>query len=248
MISNNNNHLISNDTTNTTTTNNILSNEEIDFILNHSFCGPNINIFNKEQLILDYTLKTANEMIQSFQYYHFEKYLPCLHIPGIGTRWQEFLNFLLKHFSLQQNSLQQNTLQNTLQNQEEIDLSTRDCFIKFSNHLGKITTYRALALTQTEYEKIVSDNSIYPTGRLKTTKQECEEMVQQFGIYKICYARLYIGLQLVPFDPSLSLHDDPETTTCIASHYMKLPNRKVYLMKLNLPKIEVLGYKVKRCQ
>lgn len=33
-------------------------------------------------------------------------------------------------------------------------------------------------------------------------------MVDKYGIKYICYARLYIGLGLVPYDPSLSLHDD----------------------------------------
>ncbi|KAG2378540.1 hypothetical protein C9374_008179 [Naegleria lovaniensis] len=165
-------------------------------------------------------------MIRLFSQPGLDKFLPCLHIPGIGTRFQLFHSFL-------------NNGQHDLS-----QLSPHQAFLLFAKYLGRIRTYRALALTNDEYNTIIQQDSIHPTGRLKTTKENVEQMVQQHGIWKICHARLYIGQRMVQYDPSLSLHDHPETATCIAKGYMDLPHRKIYLMELQIPLIEVLGYKV----
>lgn len=117
-------------------------------------------------------------------------------------------------------------------------------FVLFAEHLGRIESYRALALTPKQYQKIVKDNSIWPTGRLRASEDVVNAVVTKHGVKRICYARLYIGRRLVQYDPSLSLHDDGETAVTIASGYMQAPTILVHLMKLSVPKISVLGYTV----
>ncbi|KAF0973667.1 hypothetical protein FDP41_007054 [Naegleria fowleri] len=226
----------------------LLSQEEIHFILSHTIFGSStnshqdaqhvveqeeadvMNFYSLSQLQHDYTEDTAQHMIQLFSASSgLDKFLPCLHIPGIGTRYLLFHSFLSQ-----------------LQQEEDLSqLTPRKAFLRFANYLGRTRSYRALALTEDEYNKILQQDSIHPTGRLKTTRENVEQMVQQYGIWKICHARLYIGQRMVPYDPSLSLHDHPETATCIAKGYMSLPHRKIYLMELQIPLIEVLGFKVK---
>ncbi len=62
--------------------------------------------------------------------------------------------------------------------------------------------------------------------RLRTDEKTIQEIVQKKGVRFVLYARLYIGLGLLEYDPSLSLHDDPETALCIASGY-KSKGKKV---------------------
>lgn len=84
-------------------------------------------------------------------------------------------------------------------------------FRGFANELGRVTSYRALALTQSQFEFIQHNNSIWSSGRLKADVQTVEKVIKEHGYKKVFYARLYIGLGLLKYDPSLSLHDDPET-------------------------------------
>ena len=206
--------------------NNTLTQEELDYILSHNTVGSlELNKFSEEQLVLDYTNTIALEMNKLFQN-QFEKFKPCLHLPGIGTRFRQFHEFLSQ-----------------FKDQDLQQLSNLDAFVRFANYLGRVTSYRALALTSEQYDTLVKQDSIYPTGRLKTDKATVESMVSTHGVWKICHARLYIGMRMVRYDPSLSLHDNPETATCIASGYSD-DDRKVHLMELDVPLIEVLGYSV----
>jgi hypothetical protein len=78
-------------------------------------------------------------------------------------------------------------------------------------------------------------------------------IIEKYGVWQVAYARLYIGTflflsncfkglfslsgrGLVEFDPSLSLHDDPETAVTIAGGYMG-QGMKVYVMGLDVPKV-----------
>jgi len=56
-------------------------------------------------------------------------------------------------------------------------------------------------------------------------------------------ARLFIGLQLLKYDPSLSLHDDWQTALCIAGGYFG-ESKKVYVFELTVPMIETIGWTV----
>ena len=241
--SNNNNNLNSNTYIQKT---NLISREELDYIQSHQIHFPSsINNNNSttttdeqeqheewlneivQTLTFHYTELISKQMMSLF-YPKYQHFLQCLFIPGIGTRFEQFYNFL-EFCSFE----------------EKETWTHQEAFEAFANHLGRVRTYRALALKESEYQKIISDDSIHPTGRLKISKEIVEGMVDLHGVWKICHARLYIGQRMVKYDPSLSLHDHPETTTCIASHYMDLPERKIYLMELDLPLIEVLGYKVR---
>mgnify|MGYP006973213278 CR=1 FL=1 len=46
--------------------------------------------------------------------------------------------------------------------------------------------------------------------RLKTDARTIDDYILRKGVTYILYGRLYIGLGLLQYDPSLSLHDDPE--------------------------------------
>lgn len=48
--------------------------------------------------------------------------------------------------------------------------------------------------------------------RLKTDEATLDKIVMEKGVRFIFNARLYIGRQLLKYDPSLSLHDDPEVS------------------------------------
>jgi len=159
----------------------------------------------------------------------FPQWMGCLNWPGVGTRVNHFYQWIV----------------NDLRN--DGDYSCDDVFGLYAEYLGRVTSYRALALTVEQYETICNMNSIWPTGRLKTDAKTLKNIINQYGVFYIAHARLYIGQRLVEFDPSLSLHDDPETATCIASSFLE-EGKKVYLMELSVPKIEVLGYHVKDVQ
>ena len=85
----------------------------------------------------------------------------------------------------------------------------KDCeeaFRQFAYHLGRITSYRALSLTDEQFETIRKSNSIYPSGRLRVDEKTIDNYILAKGSKFIAYARLYIGMGLMPYDPSLSLH------------------------------------------
>eukprot|EP01125_Pyxidicula_operculata_P010162 TRINITY_DN3352_c0_g1_i2.p1 TRINITY_DN3352_c0_g1~~TRINITY_DN3352_c0_g1_i2.p1 ORF type:complete len:293 (+),score=33.51 TRINITY_DN3352_c0_g1_i2:1395-2273(+) len=152
----------------------------------------------------------------------------CLNWPGVGTRWKDFGEYL----------------KNALQSGDPPKTSL-EAFKGYANKLGRVTSYRALSLTPEQYETIKNADSIWPSGRLRTTAEELHSIINQNGVKLIAYARLYIGLRLVKFDPSLSLHDDGETAVCIAGGYMDIVNnKKIHLFEVSVPKIEALGYAV----
>jgi len=130
------------------------------------------------------------------------------------------------------------------QSQNSLPEDAKSAFAEFAQHLDRVTSYRALSLDEQGYNRIVSEDSIWPSGRLRTDKATIARTVSEMGVRRVFFARLYIGLGLLEYDPSLSLHDDGETAVCIAGGYMKLPHKKVHLMELSVPKIEVSGYKV----
>lgn len=66
-------------------------------------------------------------------------------------------------------------------------------------------------------------------NRLKTDAKTLEDIIVSKGAGLVLYARLYIGLRLLQYDPSLSLHDDGETAVCIAGGYVS-SNKKVPLL------------------
>jgi len=184
-------------------------------------------IFDFEQLCVDYGKETAEQMVSAFKQKgdaFFKTYAPALAHHGVGSRWKQFLEFLAEETT-----------------QRGAPTDAIDSFKKFAQYLGRVVSYRALSLTPSQFETIKNADSIWPSGRLKTDEKELDDIVRKFGVRYVAYARLYIGMQLIPFDPSLSLHDDPETAVCIAGGYVD-NEKKVHLMELSVPKIEVLGF------
>jgi len=179
------------------------------------------------QLKIDYGENTAERIVREFETANLGQFLPCLNWPGVGTRWEEFLQFV--------------------QTEQKEDWSAQSAFEHFANSLGRVVSYRCLALTEQQYELIKQKNVIWPSGRLKTGDGEeglqmLRDLVNHFGVKKIAFARLYIGLRLIgKVDPSLSLHDDPETALTIAGGYVT-QEKSPRLMGMNVPKIEALGY------
>jgi len=189
---------------------------EIKWMLAHRSLSFNIN-----RAELDYGVKEASEMVNSFKEAGLDKFLDCTNWPGIGTRWKIFLQWL--------------------KNLSSKPPSPLIAFEKFAQYLGRVTSFRALSLTTEQFKTIQDLNTIVPTGRLKASEGQVNSMIEKYGVFKIAYARLYIGRGLVEFDPSLSLHDDPETAVTIAGGYLST-DKQVYLMGLSVPKIEFLGY------
>jgi len=209
--------------------NNLVSDEEIQYMLK---LRPLVH--SENELITNYGEAEAKLILEGFSKLgkeNAEKYLPTLAHFGVGSRWRQFLQWL----------------ETTINNKSEPKDAT-DAFRQFGNYLGRVISYRALALTEDQFQTIKDKDTIWPSGRLKTDYQTLDAFVKQKGVRFIAYARLYIGLGLLPFDPSLSLHDDPETAVCIAGGYIQLPSKKLYLMTMDIPKIEVLGFTVSDVQ
>ena len=183
-------------------------------------------IYDKNQLVQDYGEEIYDQIKKAFKLNEFEAFLPCLNYPGVGTRWKEFLNYL---------------------KETKTHKTSKEAFIGFANHLGRVTSYRALSITKQQLKNIKEANEIFPTGRLRTTEDILKQTVDKHGVFFICNARLYIGRGLVKYDPSVSLHDDPETAVCIANGYTS-SEKKIHLFKLDAPKIEACGYVLKDVQ
>jgi hypothetical protein len=162
-------------------------------------------------------------MLAAFHDKKQESFLALLAWPGIATRWQVFLDWL------------------EMTNHASTDLES--VFAAFARYLGRVTSYRALALTEEEYSAVLLLDSIKPSGSLKTDAATLTELVRKEGVRKILYTRMrHIGF--FSYDPSLSLHDHPETAVCIAEGYMLPPERLIYRMELDVPLIEVIGWRM----
>jgi hypothetical protein len=110
------------------------------------------------QLRLDYGDEVPC-MLRAFREKKREPLLPLLAWPGIATRWQTFIAWLDR------------TTETTS------DLAS--VFTAFAHHLGRVTSYRALALTETEYAAIQRLDSILPSGRLKTDAKTLANFVRK---------------------------------------------------------------------
>ncbi len=178
-------------------------------------------VHDTDQLRIDYG-EEARDMLYAFHERKRDSFLPLLAWPGIATRWQVFLSWL--DYAQPPN-----------------DLSS--VFWEFARYLGRLTSYRALALTADEYAVILSKDSIFSSGHLKTDATTLANFVHKEGIRKILHRRM-CNIGAFPYDPSLSLHDHPETAVCIAEGYMKVPNRLIYLIEIDVPVIEVIGWRM----
>lgn len=180
-------------------------------------------VFDLAQFRLDYGESLSQLIVKSFIEAREERLLPLLNVPGVATRWRHFLSW-------SPTQLVHEDLHQILRN--------------YANALGKVTSYRCLALKPADYERIVQSNSVWPTSRLRASEETVSALLRAEGVAKVAVARLYIGLRLVKLDPSLSLHDDLETALCIAQGYYTEGESKVYVFPMRFPLIACLGWSV----
>ena len=141
---------------------------------------------------------------------------------------------------------------NTLNASNYFLSNAKEALRAFGIELGRVISYRALALTNNQYSKIINSNEILPTGGLVASPMDLVNLVNKHGITRITVARLYIRYlsEWIGIDPSLSLHDDFETALCIAQTYMteskfdQSKKKPIYLFEMNVPKIHCIGWKV----
>eukprot|EP01083_Nonionella_stella_P095538 268238_1 len=159
---------------------------------------------------------------------------------GVVSRWRLFMAFLETQFTSA--NAEEKKESNTIP-----PADAQEALLKFGESLGRVVSYRALALTKEQYDSIVFLNEIVPTGQLRASLKEMQEIVNTHGITRITVARLYIShlSEWIGLDPSLSLHDDCETALCISQTYMSEAAKKyVYLFEMDVPKVMCIGWKV----
>mmetsp|Transcript_113522 Transcript_113522/g.321204 ORF Transcript_113522/g.321204 Transcript_113522/m.321204 type:complete len:337 (-) Transcript_113522:132-1142(-) len=191
-------------------------------------------VFAQQGLALDYGSSEASCMQQAFVEAGTEHLLGVLNWPGVGTRWREFLEWC----------------QEETNEGRELPATPGTALRAFGRALGRVTTYRALAIDGTALQRIIDADCIFPSGQLRVGTEELENIVRAKGIQTVCVARLFISHlhRLLRYDPSVSLHDDWQTTTLIASGYASHDvldpsrSRRVHLFELSCPKIESVGW------
>lgn len=179
------------------------------------------------KLSLDYSERQARLMLHSFERFGAKHLLGVLNWAGVGSRWEVFLRYISTH------------------SKDISAVSTNDAFAGFVQYLGRVTSYRALALSNSELDKIFDMNFIFPSGQLKTTLHDLALVVSTHGACKVAVARLFIAdlERLIGFDPSASLHDEWATASVIASGYQE-KTKPVYLFEVSVPKVATLGWRL----
>mmetsp|Transcript_73459 Transcript_73459/g.192649 ORF Transcript_73459/g.192649 Transcript_73459/m.192649 type:complete len:265 (-) Transcript_73459:34-828(-) len=155
--------------------------------------------------------------------------LPALAWPGVGTRWREFLAWCVETGPA---------------------ATPAEAFRSFGRSLGRVVTYRALAVDEAALRLILAADCIFPAGQLRVGSEALEQIVNSKGVRTVCVARLFIAQlrRLLGNDPSISLHDDWQTTSLIASGYASCDkldparSRKVHLFEVSCPKVESIGW------
>lgn len=147
--------------------------------------------------------------------------------PGVGSRWPRFLAWW-KQLPLP----------------EQPD-GAHSALLGFSRVLGRVRTFRALALDDVGLKRILSEDEIFPSGRLRdgVNAAHLRRVVDVHGVSKVTAVRLYISNmpKIGGIDPSISLHDDWQTTSIIASGYAS-SGKKVHLFELSVPAVESVGW------
>lgn len=145
-----------------------------------------------------------------------------LHVPGIASRLRAFLPWFRANEP----------------HEDEMEVLQR-----FATHLGRVVSYRALALTDDQLDAILSrDKAIFCKGALRASPAQLEATVRTNGLYSVVLHRLYIS-RMRWADPSISLHDDPETALIIAGGYQSAQLR-VRLFECDVPLIWTCGWTV----
>jgi hypothetical protein len=197
---------------------NTVTREEIEYSLN------NRPLLENHSLGKDFGEQDTIQILRLFTG-ELEKFKPCLSHPGVGTRFKRFYSFL--------------------KSLETLPANNREAFEMFAQHLGRVNSFRALALTPDVFEsEVIQNNMIRPKGRLNASEDTIKQIVLDYGVRNICVDRLYYTHE-IPHDASVSLHDDGETATLIASTFVRdYTKQKVFLMELSVPVVETIGYTI----
>uniref|UniRef100_A0A0G4GW81 Uncharacterized protein n=1 Tax=Chromera velia CCMP2878 TaxID=1169474 RepID=A0A0G4GW81_9ALVE len=196
-----------------------------------------------QTLTHDYGATDAEQMMKAVSSVS-PRYTPLLRWSGIGTRWHLFSEFLGGPGG--EWAVRSGTHPPP---EPPEDPLLFEAFVAFARHLGRVTTYRALALDDRGLAAILEKGQIGPTGEcLKgRTPEELNGIVHLHGVAKVLVCRLYIAHleRILGADPSISLHDDWQTTSVIASGYLS-ESKSVYLFGLSVPVIESCGWTLER--
>jgi hypothetical protein len=216
---------------------------------------PLVQDVTVDTLALDWGNADAEAMLAAF---HADAglavFVPLLRWCGVGTRWRQLWQFLTTT-SEGARLLTEATEVSKAEPQAREALQ-RDAFHAFAVSLGRVTTYRALSLDEAAYQRVLQADEIFPTGQLSQSAATLTAIIDTHGIRKVAVARLFIAQlrKLIGHDPSISLHDDWETTTLIASGYLEPRagaagghgQRALYLFEVSVPVLESLGWTLQR--
>mmetsp|Transcript_43715 Transcript_43715/g.93580 ORF Transcript_43715/g.93580 Transcript_43715/m.93580 type:complete len:357 (+) Transcript_43715:114-1184(+) len=146
--------------------------------------------------------------------------------PGVGTRWRRFVAWWSSLAEVERPTDARGALQG------------------FADALGRVRTFRALALDKDGLELIAQKDEIFPSGRLRPgiNASTLQDIINTHGVTKVAVMRLFISHidKIGGIDPSISLHDDWQTTSIIASGYAR-GGKRVHLFEVSVPAVESLG-------
>lgn len=189
-------------------------------------------IFAPAQFRRDYGVQEAMLMCSAVRAVEMPKTTAgALAWPGVGTRWQRFVAWWRNWRERQK--------------QQNYELMAREALAEFAKAIGRIRTFRALALDDADLQRILDRDEIFPSGLLQPGIDEfaLRRVIDQHGVRKVAVCRLYISEmhRIGGADPSFSLHDDWQTTCIIASDYATR-TKGVHLFELSVPAVESLGW------
>ena len=155
-------------------------------------------LVTRKKLELHYGSETANAMIAGFERESCEDILGVLNWPGVGTRWERFLRWYTLHG--RQIVAHEHSREQSPQRKNKPELA----FAGFSRSLGRVVTYRALALTHAQLQRIFTHDNIFASGAVwgkdAETGQEClaegqgglVQVVDTHGVAKVAVCRLFM--------------------------------------------------------
>jgi len=118
----------------------------------------------------------------------------------------------------------------------------------FKQSLGNKTIYRAIALTNADYERVKHEHYIHTRGGSTLAKQghsveeirdKLSQIKKQYSPHTALTARVFCWHMLMPTDFTYSVSEIPEQQVLVASQYSE-ENKSIYLFKLNIQESELL--------
>ncbi len=134
---------------------NRVSSKEIDWML-----AQRALKLDEKQLATDYGDKLAPAMIKAISALGGKEYtevaVPCLMWPGVGTRWKQFIEFVTSRYGTGTGGGSGGSGGGAT----KLPSTGREVLTEFANSLGRVVSYRSLALTQ-EQKKTIDSANVY---------------------------------------------------------------------------------------